>query len=372
MIPRQYICVARDGSKIIGTTSICPLTPFEDVGAIDFLLKHLKGHRHLIILEAFFTKLLLEDLNRFFLQFIHRILTVLLLVLEDGIHHLGTNCGLTNRKHLFVHREELELLLGFCAKGCQFLLGFDDRLNCLMGKLQRLNEACLRKLLSASLDHHHFAFVSDVDQIERRFKHLLVGRIHHEFTVDLTQADATYRASPWDIRDHQCGRCTIHHEHIRLIHLIRRQEVTDHLHFVQEALREKGTQRTVAKTAGQDLLFGGLALTFEVSTRKASGSRELFTVIHGQREEILTWFYVWRGCRGDKYSGFSFGNGYRTVGKQREGACGQRDVQPLDFDGIFLIHMIIGYLLPLNRGLGPHSSLHCSKQQQPSGSPEGC
>ena len=96
----------------------------------------------------------------------------------------------------------------------------DNVLNGLVGILESGDETIFGDLVGRAFDHHHFLLATNVDQVEGGIVHLLVGRVDHEFTVDLTQAYAPDRAVPWNVGDHQGGRSAVDHQDAGFVNLI--------------------------------------------------------------------------------------------------------------------------------------------------------
>ena len=62
----------------------------------------------------------------------------------------------------------------------------------------------------------------------------------------------------------------------------------DDLNFVEEAVREERTNRTVDKTRGERFLFGGTAFALEEAPGDLAGGVGLFDVVDRKGEEVLT------------------------------------------------------------------------------------
>ena len=115
-----------------------------------------------------------------------------------------------------------------------------------MGVFQGLDKAIFGHLVGGSLDHHHFFFVADVDQIQSRVEHLLVGRVDHELSVHFSEAYAAYGTVPRNVGNHKGGGSAVHHQDVGFVYLVRGKQESDYLYFIQESLREKWSQGTVA------------------------------------------------------------------------------------------------------------------------------
>ena len=118
---------------------------------------------------------------------------------KDGFFHAITGDFTANGEHIIRCLNEIEFLFGFSAKFSQFLLGFDDVLNCFMGKLESFNKTVLGDLISGSFDHHHLLFATHINKVEGGVIHLFVGRIDHKFSVNLTKTDTSDWTIPWNV-----------------------------------------------------------------------------------------------------------------------------------------------------------------------------
>src|SRR5690606_27281634 len=92
-----------------------------------------------------------------------------------------------------------------------------------------------------------------------------------------------------------------------------RQDLRDHVDLVVEPFREQRADRAVDQTAGECFLFGGAAFTLEEAARDASGGGELFLVVHGQGEEILSFLDRLGGGNGAQHHGFAVSGEDRPV-----------------------------------------------------------
>ena len=121
--------------------------------------------------------------------------------------------------------------------------------------------------------------------------------------------------------------------------MVTREEETDELDFVEEAIREKRATRTIAQTGGEDFLFGRATFTFEESTRETTGGGEFFAVVDGQGKEVLTWAHGGGGGSRHEDLGLALGYGYGAIGKFCHVTRGERESQLGDFYDLFVIHL---------------------------------
>ena len=166
------------------------------------------------------TKFFFAGGSGFFLDLINSHLTLLLGVSKNSIFHTVSGDFAAERKNIIRYLNEIEFFLWFTTKLGQFFLSFNNILNRLVSIFEGFHETIFRNLVSRSLNHHHLFLATYIDKVESGVVHLLVGRIDHKFSVDLSEAYATDRTIPWHIRDHECSRRTINHEHIGFVYQI--------------------------------------------------------------------------------------------------------------------------------------------------------
>ena len=88
-------------------------------------------------------------------------------------------------------------------------------------------------------------------------------RVEDELVVDVAHAAGADRAAEGDAGDGERGRSADHRGDVRIDHRVGREDVNDDLNFIEEAVREKRTDRTVDQAARERFLFGGAAFTLE-------------------------------------------------------------------------------------------------------------
>src|SRR5450759_5292642 len=80
-----------------------------------------------------------------------------------------------------------------------------------------------------------------------------------------------------------------------------RQDHGDDLGFVQKALGEQRTDRTIDQAAGEDFLFRGTPLAFDESARNLTGGVGVLSIIDGEREEPGPHLRLVSHTSGDEY-----------------------------------------------------------------------
>jgi hypothetical protein len=93
---------------------------------------------------------------------------------------------------------------------------------------------------------------------------------------------------------------------------IQRNDLRDDLHFVLELFRKQRAHRTIDQARGERFLFGRTAFALEEATRNAASGIELLDVVDGEREEILPFFRLGGGDRGDEHHGTAHADHDRT------------------------------------------------------------
>lgn len=101
-----------------------------------------------------------------------------------------------------------------------------------------------------AFNHHHFALVAYVDEVEGGVEHLLVRGVDDEFAVYFADSDAADRAVPRYVGNEERGGGAVDHEDVGVVYHVCRQQQADDLHFVHEALGEERAQGPVAEARG--------------------------------------------------------------------------------------------------------------------------
>src|SRR5262249_20296994 len=86
-----------------------------------------------------------------------------------------------------------------------------------------------------------------------------------------------------------------------------------HLDFVVPAFGKERPNGPIGQTRSKNLFLSGAAFTFEVAARKLAGGSGFFTVINGQRKEVLARFGLGRPNGGNEDDGFAQLDRYSAV-----------------------------------------------------------
>ena len=213
--------------------------------------------------------------------------------------------------------DEIEFLLLLTGDLLEFLDGSDDRLDGGLAKLEGLDETILGDLVGGTFNHEHLGLGADVDQVEGAGEHLFDLRVGDEFAIDLGDAHGADRAIPRNVGDSEGGRTAVEHEDVGLVDLVTRQQQTDELNFVEEAIGEKRAARTIAEAGGEDFLLGRATFAFEETTGETTGRGELLAVVDSQGEEVLTWAHGGGGGGRHEDLGLALGYGDGAIGEFR-------------------------------------------------------
>ena len=311
---------------------------FEDGVPVGLVLQVLEDDGDVVFLEFAFAELGEEGRFCLPLQGVDVGLADLLLLAEDGVGHFRAGDPFDDGAGLGLRHDKVDFRLGFARGGDEFLDRRDDRLDRLVGELQRFDEAGLGQLVGRAFDHQHVLFVADIDQIEVRLEHLLDRRIGDELAVDLADAQRGDRALPRNVGERERGRRAVDHGDVGFMRLIGGEEDAEDLYLVEESGGEKRAAGSVAQAGREDLLLGGTAFTFEEAGGNATGGGVFFPVINGEREVVLAGLHRRSDRGGDEDGGFADGDGDRTVGEFGEGAGRELDAKSGNGDSMFLIH----------------------------------
>src|SRR5690606_11232805 len=324
-------------------TAIGADTALEHRVAVRLVLQVFEGDGEVDVGELAFTEFREKRGLGLFLQRLDVGGADLLLLAENRVADLRGDDALDNGAGLGRGFHQVELRLRLSDAGDEFLDRLDDGLDRLVAELEGFDEALFGQLVSGALDHQHVLLGADVDEVEGRGEHLLDRRVGAELAVDLGDANAGSRARTRDVGNGEGRGGAVHHQDVRLVHLIGGQEQADDLDLVEESLREERTAGTIAKAGGEDLLFGGTTFTLEIAAGETAGCGVLFAVVDGQGEEILAWPHRrGRGC-GHEHVRLAQGHGHRAIGELREVAGGEFEPHARDFDGLFVVHLFVSY-----------------------------
>jgi hypothetical protein len=159
------------------------------------------------------------------------------------------------------------------------------------------------QLVGLGLDHQHGGFGAGDDQVHLAVEQLRLARVQHVLAVDVAHAGGADRAVERDAGDRQRGAGADHRGDVGLHLGVQAQHVDDHLHFVEEAVREQRADRAVDQARGQRLELARAAFALEEAARDLAGGVGLLDVVDGQREEVLaglgtrSWRPRWRAPR---------------------------------------------------------------------------
>jgi hypothetical protein len=157
-----------------------------------------------------------------------------------------------------------------------------------VSEFEGFDETIFWDLIGGAFNHQHILLIADVNEVEGRAEHLLDRGIGDELTVDLCDANRSDRPVPRDVRNRECSAGAVHHGDVGLIDLVSREQLTDDLHFIQEAFREERTAWPIAQTGSENFFFGRAAFTLEITAWKAACGCVLLAIIYSKRKPVLT------------------------------------------------------------------------------------
>jgi hypothetical protein len=317
---RQDADVARDGAQALRVAAVRADAALEDGLPVRLVLEVLEDDVQVDVRELALAELGDEGRLGLVLDGLHVGRADVLLLAEDGVRDLGAGDALDDGAGRGRGAHEIEGRLRLAGEGDQLPDGLDDRLDRIVRELEGLDEAVLRQLVGAALDHEHVLLVADVDQVQRGREHLLDGRVCHELAVDQPDPRGRDRPVPRDVGDGERGAGAVHHRDVGLVLLVGREQDADDLDLVQEALGEERAAGAVAQARREDLLLGRPALALEVAAGEAARRVVLLAVVDGQGEPVLPRLCRRGGGGGDEDVGLADGDGDGAVGEFRERA----------------------------------------------------
>src|ERR1051326_3524815 len=155
-------------------------------------------------------------------------------------------------------------------------------------------------LLGTGLHHHNAVFGACHNDVQFGLAAFGIGRIGEILAVPHAHADAPENIGKGDIRDGQSGSSAGDGERVGILFGIGGKDHGDDLSLVEEPLRKQRTDGAIDQAAGQNLFFGGTALTFDQAARDFAGGVGIFTIIDGEREESGSRFGLVGHASGDE------------------------------------------------------------------------
>ena len=174
-------------------------------------------------------------------------------------------------------------------------------LDALLRDGQRIEHVGLGDLERATLDHHDRVVGRGDDDVHVAEAELLECRIEHPLAVHPANAHAGDRPLQRDLRRvERVGRgdkC----QNVGVIHLVRGDDVDEHLDFVLEALgKERPIERSMIR-AFEDLRVVRPPFALDEAARDLSGGVGLFLVLDREREERQRTLLVADGDGGEHH-----------------------------------------------------------------------
>ncbi len=214
---------------------------------------------------------------------------VVIFELAPDPHRLG------ERHHDFFFHFAVEVVADLLLGDRQLLLSRvgrkrvdrgNDLLDRFVRRVERLDNLIFRHFLRPGLHHHEPVFAAGDNQVELAVFALLEGGVDQVLTVDEPHANAGNRFLERDLRERERGGGTGDREDVRVVLLIRRQNKRDDLRLEAPAGWEQRPDRPVDAAAREHFLFRRLAFAFEEAAGDPSRRVGVFTIVHGQRQEV--------------------------------------------------------------------------------------
>ncbi|MNN45754.1 hypothetical protein D3C81_1601030 [compost metagenome] len=133
-------------------------------------------------------------------------------------------------------------LTGFGNQGVDV---FDNNLLLLMAKDHSAQHLIFAQNVSFGFNHQHCASGTGNHQVQAAFFQLVGRWVQHVLIVDVTHACSADWAVERNTGQAQGSRSADHRNDVRVYLRVNGNYGRDHLHFIQEAVREQWTDRTV-------------------------------------------------------------------------------------------------------------------------------
>ena len=161
-----------------------------------------------------------------------------------------------------------------------------ESLDVLMSEHDRVAHFLFRNLLTETFDHQNSLLRTSHDQVELAGLHLFNSWHQNQLIIQHANSDCSDRAFEWQARNHQCRASGGDVEYVRIVFTVTGHDVAHDLDFVTEPFWKQRTNWTVRQAAGQNFASRRATFAFQITTGKATGCSEAFTVINGEREKI--------------------------------------------------------------------------------------
>ena len=222
-----------------------------------------------------------------FVDFAELVVTRLLRADRIGFLEAGVGDFNDAGDERFVRSGRLPIPGGLAGLGNEFVDRFDRNLHFAVAEHNGVEHRLFREHVGFGFHHENGAFRAGDDEVKARVLELFGRRVEDELVVDVAHAAGADRAAEGDAGDGERGRSADHRGDVRVDHRVGRENVNDDLNFIEKAVREERTDRTVDQTARERFLFRGAAFTLEEAPGDLARSVGLFDVVDRKREEVL-------------------------------------------------------------------------------------
>src|SRR5215472_7682150 len=218
--------------------------------------------------------------------------------------------------------------------------GADHRLELLEAIGDGAQHDLFGELLGLRFDHQHALGRAGHDEVERRFRQLLLQRVQDILPIDIADAGGADGAEEGNAGDGQRRRGTDHGDDVRIVLQVMAQHRADDLGLVAVAGGEERADRPIDEARGQHLLLGGPAFALEEAAGNLAGGEGLFLVVHGQREEVDARLRLFLAHGGAEHDGLAVAGKHCAIGLTRDTARFQGELAPtpVDFLTMYIEH----------------------------------
>ena len=149
-----------------------------------------------------------------------------------------------------------------------------------------------------------------------------------------------------DVAQRQSAACTVDSEHVRIVLFVSGIHKRDNLSLVAKRFREQRADGPIDLAAGENFLLAWAAFTLDKSTRDAATGIGELAILHGQREEVDTFFGVRRGYSRCEHSVVA-ARGKRCAGRLLgDPACFKFDLlATCKLNSYVLLHIVFLFVL---------------------------
>ena len=270
------------GSYLIQGTTVNALA-VKQPAADDLLLHLIDQFGHLSGEIGIF---LTEFLHDSVLDGEHSLVADVLIVCIEGVHKISLAECEDLIEHIMIQLAGRIFEFGLADLGDNAVYKAEQLLYLRMSLHNGVVHNVVGYLVGARFDHDHLIHRCGNGEVKVALSALLLGGVNDELAVHKTHENAADRSVPRNIRYRQGDGCADHCRDLGGAILIDRHNGKCERHVIAQVLGEERANGAVDDTCGQDSLFAGLTLAFEISAGDLTCGVHSLLIVNRQGEEV--------------------------------------------------------------------------------------